>query len=423
MLKLFATVVFLSIAADRASAQTLTPAEEAAEEKFREEEAEKPGFKIYGWVESSFTGNPAGPNDNQNFGRLFDDRSNEFVMNQAVINAERVLDSKLDFDWGFKLQLLFGTDARYIYSLGMRYHNAGTGHYQGDIPEAYLSLQLPLLTEGGLEVKLGKFVSLEGAESVDPRENPFFSHTYIFNFGVPTSHTGALFTLHTTSWLDLIAGVTRGVNTSIDDNNNSPAFHGGVGLSFNEEKLVVLASTHIGPESDDNDTDPTYFNDITVTWKMTDKFTSITDLNYVRDSEADADAYGVARYFTYTINDKIAVGVRGEVWRYDKGAYVAQYANPSDPSRSFSGASTVDPRTVDGARTTYGALTIGLNIKLPMPKPLRCLTIRPELRVDHAFDDRPFNDSSDDTMFTAAPCSYPRTVVIPIRMIRSINCG
>jgi hypothetical protein len=30
----------------------------------------------------------------------------------------------------------------------------------------------------------------------------------------------------------------------------------------------------------------------------------------------------------------------------------------------------------------------------------KALTIRPELRVDHSF--RPFNDSSDDTIFTAA---------------------
>lgn len=399
--RLGGTLLFL-IAVTQAGAQILTPAEEAEQARALEKSEAKSRFSIYGWVETSFTGNFDGPEDNQNFGRIFDDRSNEIVMNQAVITAERELDPKIGLDWGFKLQLLFGTDARYIHTLGMRYPPAGTGLYQGDIPEVYLSLHLPVFTEGGLDVQLGKFVSLEGAESVDPRENPFFSHTYSFNFGVPTSHTGALFTLHANGWLDLIAGVTRGVNTDIHDNNDSPAFHGGVGMNFNDEKVVVLASTHIGPESDNNDTDLIYFNDITVTWKITDKLTSITDVNYVRDSEADADAYGVAQYLTYAINDTFAVGIRGEIWRDDKGNYVAQYANPSDLSRAFSSEPTIDPRTVDGARTTYGALTIGLNIKFPMPKPLGNLIIRPELRVDHAFDDRPFNDSTDDTMFTAA---------------------
>ena len=172
-------------------------------------------------METGITGNFDSPDDNQNFGRFFDDRSNESVMNQAVITAERTLDPKVGFDWGFKLQLLFGTDARYIHSLGLLDHTMGTSLYQPDIPEAYLNLHFPILTDGGIDVKLGKFVTLEGAETIDPRTNPFYSHTYIFNFGIPFNHTGALLTLHATKWLDLIGGVTRGVNTSIDDNNDS----------------------------------------------------------------------------------------------------------------------------------------------------------------------------------------------------------
>lgn len=395
--------LFFSIPAGQLGAQTLTPAEEAAKNKILEQEEAKSRLAIYGWVESGFTGNVDGPDDNQNFGRLFDDRSNEFVMNQAVITAERALDPKAGFDWGFKLQLMFGTDARYIHSLGLRNRRTGAGLYQADIPEAYLSLHLPLLTEGGLDVKLGKFVTLEGAETIDPRTNAFYSHTYIFNFGIPFNHTGALFTLHANKWLDVMAGVTRGVNASIEDNNDSPAFHGGVGLNFNEGKMVVLASTHIGPETSNNDSDLRYLNDVTITWKITDKLTSITDINYARDGGVDADAYGVAQYLTYAISDKITAKIRGEMWRDDKGFFVAQFADPDDPIRALGGESTVDPRTVGGGRTTYGALTVGLDIKPPVPKPLTGLTIRPELRIDHSFSDtQPFNDSSDDTMFTAA---------------------
>lgn len=171
-------------------AQTLTSEEEAAQTKFLESSNQKrTRIAIYGWVESSFTGNPADPADHQNFGRLFDDRSNEVVMNQAVINAERTFDPKASFDWGFKLQLLFGSDARYIHSLGMRYHRTGTGIYQGDVPEAYVSFHLPMLPEGSIDVKLGKFVTLEGAETIDPRTTPFYSRSYIFNFGIPLNHT------------------------------------------------------------------------------------------------------------------------------------------------------------------------------------------------------------------------------------------
>jgi hypothetical protein len=399
----FVGVLFLTIAGGRVGAQALTPAEEAAQTKALEQEEAKSRLAIYGWVESGFTGNVDGPSDNQNFGRLFDDRSNEFVMNQAVITAERALDPKVGFDWGFKLQLMFGTDARYIHSLGLREHRAGTGLYEADIPEAYLSLHLPVLTEGGVDVKLGKFVTLEGAETIDPRSNPFYSHTYMFNFGVPLNHTGALFTLHTNSWLDFIAGVTRGVNTSIDDNNDRPAFHGGVGLNFDEGKIVVLASTHIGPETVHDNSDLRYLSDIAITWKITDKLTSTTDINYAYDGGADAKAYGVAQYLTYAINQRLTAKIRGEIWRDDQGFFAEQFADPGDPMRALDGEPTIDPRTVGGGPTTYGALTIGLDIKPPVPKPLTGLTIRPELRVDHSFSDTtPFNDSSDDTMFTAA---------------------
>src|SRR6266446_1543774 len=395
--------LFILIAAGEAGAQTLTPAEEAAERKFVEQEKAKSRLAIYGWIESGFTGNGDSPADNQNFGRLFDDRSNKLVMNQAVITAERALDPKIGFDWGFKLQLMAGTDARYIHSLGLRNHRMGTGLYQVDIPEAYLSLHLPIFTEGGVDLKLGKFVTLEGAETIDPRTNPFYSHTYIFNFGIPFNHTGALFTLYATKWLNVLAGVTRGVNTSIDDNNDAPAFHGGIGLHFNDEKFVVSAATHIGPETAHDDHDLRYLNTITTTWKITDKLTSITDINYTHDDAANASAYGVAQYLTYAINDKITAKIRGEIWRDAQGFFAAQFADAHDPVRALAGESTIDPRTVGGGRTTYGALTLGLDIKPPVPKPLAGLTIRPELRVDHSFSEtRPFNDSSDDTMFTAA---------------------
>ena len=120
----FFATMFLSAVA---GAQTLTPAEEAARDEVLEKEEAKSRLAIYGWIEAGFTGNPAGPGDHQNFGRLFDDRSNEFVMNQAVITAERALDPKSGFDWGFKLQVLYGTDARYTRSVGYREHRAGTG--------------------------------------------------------------------------------------------------------------------------------------------------------------------------------------------------------------------------------------------------------------------------------------------------------
>src|SRR5438093_6666667 len=306
-----------------------------------------PRFKISGWIDSGITFNPASPRDNQNFGRFFDDRTNEPMLNQLVINFERALAPKLgEFDCGFRLQFMYGSYARFIHSLGLFDDTAATSILQPDLVEAYLNLHFPVITEGGLDLKLGKFVTLEGAETIDPRTNFFYSHTYIFNFGIPFNHTGALATFHASKLLDLYAGITRGVNISVDDNNDSPAFDGGVGLNLLDGKLTALASTHIGPETVNDNRHNRYLNDLTITVKATKNFTSITDLNYIYDDAADATGYGVAQYFIYTINDVFSIGVRGEIWRDADAFYVASFAENDDALYGLRGGSvTIDPST------------------------------------------------------------------------------
>jgi Putative beta-barrel porin-2, OmpL-like. bbp2 len=363
----------------------------------------EPRFRISGWIESGVTFNPASPQDNQNFGRLFDDRANEPQLNQAVINFERALVPQPgEFDWGFKLQFMYGSDARFIHSLGL-FDRTAHEILQPDLVEAYLNLHFPMITEGGLDLKLGKFVTLEGAETIDPRTNVFYSHTYIFNFGIPFNHTGALATFHANKWIDVYGGLTRGVNTSIDDNNDSLAFDGGIGLNLLDGKLTALATTHIGPETVNDNHDKRYLNDITITAKPTKNFTSITDLNYIYDEAADATGYGVAQYFIYTSNDLLSIDVRGEIWRDADGFYVVSFAENDDAVDGLRGGSVaLDPRTVGGGKTTYGAITLGLNIKPNVPKPATSLVIRPELRFDRALTGaRPFNDSNDRNQFTA----------------------
>ena len=405
MLRTFTSLLAITLAL-LGSTVALSPAragEESEQAKATPSPKPESRFKIYGWVDGGITFNPAGPRDNQNFGRLFDDRSDEPLLNQAVITLERTLPGGLtSFDWGFKLQGMIGSDARFIHSLGLL-DNTLNERIEPDIVEAYLAFHFPIFSAGGVDLKVGKFVTLEGNETIDPRSNFFYSHTYIFNFGIPFNHTGALAVWHATPVLDLYGGVTRGVNTSIEDNNHSAAFHGGIGLNLLDGNFTLLASTSIGPETPNNNHDNRYLNDLTFTTKLTKKFTAITDLNYVYDAAADATGYGIAQQFLYTFNDVISFGVRGEVWRDADGFYVTSFAENDDALDALRGGNvTLDPRTVGGGRTTYGAFTVGVNIKPPVPKPATGLVIRPELRYDRSLNDtRPFNDSSDRDQFTA----------------------
>ena len=214
-------------------------------------------FKLNGWLEAGGTANFASPADHQNFGRLLDDRSNEVLLNQLVIAAERFLDPKLveSFDWGFKAELFYGSDARYLHSTGLL-DLTTDDRVQPDIPEAWVLAHIPIAgTAGGLDLKAGKFMNCFGAEMTDPRINVFYSHSYIFNFGCPFYGTGALATLHALPGLDLYASVDRGLNVALEDPNDSAAFYGGFGGSLCGGNLTYAALTHIGPENPGNNHD------------------------------------------------------------------------------------------------------------------------------------------------------------------------
>ncbi|PYJ78774.1 MAG: porin, partial [Verrucomicrobia bacterium] len=231
-----------------------------------------------------------------------------------------------------------------------------------------------------------------------------YSRTYIFNFGTPFYGVGALATMHACPNLDVYGGITRGVNVGTEDNNDSVSFYGGLGLNCCDGKVACAAITHIGPENPRDNHDYRYLNDIVTTWKITNKLTSITDINFIYEESVNAKGYGIAQYLTYAVNDCCTIGIRGEVWRDADGFFVAQFASNNDFIHFERGDDTVfDPRTTGGGRTTYGALTAGVMIKPPKPALITDLMIRPEIRYDRSLNNtRPFNDSSDRDMLTAA---------------------
>jgi len=359
-------------------------------------------FEISGHIEAGVTFNGDRPADGLNFGHLFSDRANTLLLNQALLTVQRPLDPKATgFDFGFKFQAMYGTDARYTHFLG-EFDQSISDRNQFDIVEAHALFHLPWLTSGGMDVKIGQYVTLEGAEVIFAPDNLLYTHSYIFNFGIPFKHTGIMTTTHVNSVFDLYLGIDTGVNTTFGnslncfncgDNNKAVAFHGGIGLNLLDGKLTVLATTHIGPENPNTTAvqaacacDPNsalrYLNDVTITWKATDKLTFITDLNYIRDDGFGATGGGVAQYVGYAINDWLKIVGRGEIWRDNNGFFVAAFPGNLD----FVMAEHGNPAAVviPGPVTTYAALTAGLNITPEVPKggPVKAVIWRPEIRYD-----------------------------------------
>ncbi|MGE5148652.1 MAG: outer membrane beta-barrel protein, partial [Rhodospirillaceae bacterium] len=258
-------------------------------------------FSIGGHVDGGITFNSRAPSDGINFGQLFGDRANTALLNQAMLTVQRPIDPKLNaFDFGFKLQGMYGTDARYTHSLGI-WDEAINDIGQIDIVEANLLFHLPFRAGGSVDFKLGVFPSPMSAEVISAPDNPLYSHSYIFQFGVPFKNTGALATVHVNDTLDLYLGLDTGANTSIGccsiytgDNNAAVSFQGGFGLNgLAGGGLSIVALTHMGPENANQpgvaaacNCDPNsafrYYMDVVFNWALNDNWTLIADVNWVR---------------------------------------------------------------------------------------------------------------------------------------------
>jgi hypothetical protein len=406
-----------TFASTAASALVLLAASAASAQQAPAQEGPKGwwgGVKISGHLEAGYTFNTDQPDDGINFGHSFTDRSDRPVMNQLGATIERPIDAAAEsIDLGFKFQAIYGTDARYTHTLGI-FDRAIDSLYQVDIFEANAQAHLPWGPAGvSTDVKLGIYPTPLGLEVLDPRGNFFYSKSYIFSWGLPFKHTGLLTTTHVTPVIDLWAGVDTGVNTSIGhsgDNNGVAAAIGGFGLNLLGGKLALLALTHIGPENPrgsappvDPDGDLRYYNDILVTWKVSDSLTSNTELNYVRDDGFKAEGYGAAQYLIYAINDQVSIGGRGEVWRDDDGFFVARFPGRKDVANLLAGRALEDARSgTTGGATTYGALTFGVNWKPSLGWPaIESFMLRPELRYDRSLDGaRPYDGGTSRDQFT-----------------------
>jgi hypothetical protein len=376
------------------------------------------GIHLSAQFDAGIMGNPSGPKDGLNFGHLFTDHANQVQLNQLLLTANKPLDPKnSDYQWGFKVQFMYGSDARYTQFLGELNRVDPNQRYQLDVVEANVQAHLPWLTEGGIDLKAGQYPTPLGYETIDPSTNPFYSHSYIFQFGLPFKHTGALAVTHVNGLLDIYAGADTGTNTTfgpLGENNGAAGGIGGFNLTLLEGNLTILALTHFGPEQATRVLSPIgfnangqwrFYNDVVVTWKATDALTLVTEANLVRDgfgvANKPVNGFGAAQYASYTLTETLALNGRLEYWRDDNNFFVASFPSNSGPVMLQQGFPVPFLHTAPGSNTTYGAVTVGVTWKPDVPTPLSGLLVRPEIRWDHALtNNHPFNAQKDNNAVT-----------------------
>jgi len=361
------------------------------------------GFNIYGWVESGYTYNHRhGGQGNGSTGIIpgpFNHEvGNHYMLNQLDIRFERQIADPKKFDVGGMVEVLYGTDAGFTHSSGMPFNGNDPSdnnnpadavpdkyraNYQFDVLQAYVDVSLPV--GNGLTIRTGKFVTLLGYETIDPRGNPFYSHSYAFG-ALPFTQTGVLAMYQVNDSLKLTAGITRGWDQTLEDSGPAggkcyPDALGSVTWVINPQMTAVL-NWNVGPQNF-NDTSHyrTVINPI-LFYQVTDALKIGVEGLYIYDgglngdvgsggtvSHAYGDVWSVDVYAGYKVNDYLTVNGRFEKYHTSAGGLGAVTASDT------------------GARSIY-SITLGTTI-VPLPKDPwgKNISLRPEIRYD-------FTDSS-----------------------------
>ena len=404
------------------------------------------GVEFHAQGEAGIIGNAANPTNGLdgksiNFGNLYTDHANTPELNQILLTVTKAVDPKATgYAFGFTLQGLYGSDMRFNHFLGLDAFAMKNDRNQISVVQGFVAAHLPWFTKGGVDAKIGLFTSPQGYETLDPSTSPFYSHSYTYNYAVTFNHLGVLTTTHINDTVDFYLGIDTGNQTTFGgtgvrvlpvsaaanlpqfasdhgDPNAQPAGFVGFGLNnLLNNKLTVLALSHIGPEQPPGSILPTgavlsgdpygyksdlrYYNDVVFTYKFNDDLTGVLEGNYTHDdfgygptAGGPADFYSGVAYLGYTFDKIYTLNGRAEIARDTKNFFVSTplvnsgiaLGEEGFPGSSLSGTA--------GRGTTYSAFTGGITIKPDVPKPLATVMLRPEVRYDYILDGAPLYGS------------------------------
>jgi hypothetical protein len=165
--------------------------------------------KIYGWVDPTLNFSTSA---HSNAPEANDVYSNRFEMNQFVLYVERLPDSvqRDHNDWGYHLTALYGTDYRFTIAKGYLSGQLLNDHrrYGFDPTLEYVDVYIPQVAHG-MNVRVGRFISVPGIEAKLAPNNYIFSHSLLYAID-PFTDTGLMATVKLNDHWLVQLGITAG---------------------------------------------------------------------------------------------------------------------------------------------------------------------------------------------------------------------
>ena len=404
------------------AAQEAASAEEEGPTRYLETELlQSQRINTYGWVAAGIGANNWGAPWNGPI--TFNDRNWMGQMNQLYLVNERTLDTgDGGWDWGGRVDLLYGTDYIYTTARGLDAARAGDPIGLGAPrwgSNKYYGLAMPqLYGELGyndLAVKFGHFYTIIGYEVVPAIGNFFYTHAYTMQYGEPFTHTGVLDTWTVNDQLTVYAGITNGwdnfsdpinilgiANPGYPGANSNAAFLGGVTFKNSDQTQALTVTTSSGNEiggftsplatiGNRSIISTVYTNELNdkLTYVFQNdngwQFNAIGIAETIGQQRGTAQWYGINQYLFYNFTETLIGGMRLEWFRDNHGYRVF------NPIRNYWAGGPWQ----GGYQGNFWQATWGLNWRATSN-----WMIRPELRYDWYSPDKagtplPFGRNSD----------------------------
>jgi hypothetical protein len=287
-----AVATLLAGAGNAALAADAAAADKPSGSKF-DEMLDSAGLTVSGYIAASYSASNGYPfNIHQ-----FDIEHNTFQLDQAGLQV--AYQPKEGF--GALVDVMAGEDARIL-------HFAEDGRDNTvDIRQAFLQY-----ATGPLTIMAGKFVTLAGAEVINPTLNTNFSRSLLFFDSEPLTHTGIRATYALTGELTATAGINNGWNTTSTSYGSKT---GEFGLAYAPaSKLFAVAVNAYFGKAEAFDAEKTLI-DVVGTYNVTSQLSIVLNFDWDQQKfsdDTDASWHAAALYVNYAINDQWRVSLRGE---------------------------------------------------------------------------------------------------------------
>jgi Putative beta-barrel porin-2, OmpL-like. bbp2 len=335
------------------------------------------GARIYGWADFGYTYASTGPGllsvepRENRFG-------NEFLVNQLALVLEKPIKSD-ELSFGYNATFYAGADAALLRPRGG--FTTFDPRFGADFRQLYVSAHLPVLTEGGVDIKAGRMGTIIGYESALAPYRPFYSNDYQWFYAQDGAFTGILATLHVNKQLDVINGVTLGANTFFTLRGQGPCYIGQVNYWLTEEKKTLLSgSVYLGDQAIFAAPGLAGNFDTTVELRLQHDFSKYQTIVLESDMGWDQriPGIGTGEWYSFYV---ILINHLGCTLDFNLRA---EWFDDVQGTRT-------------GFATNYEELTLGLDYH-----PQKWLRLRPEIRGDFSNDVPAFGNGRDRAQLTAA---------------------